>query len=162
MRTAILLLAIVAIVVAVFAACRARDDTVADSAAGDNARADESRSDSIAATGESVPDAKSAERAAPRTGAPPSRRQGSRAHPPATRRVDDPVRDTALPPEDSIRAMRPKLPQVTPEKRPRAWRGFKLPEERPVRIPLDTVGPVQQVPDSTMKGDSTKPPKPNR
>jgi hypothetical protein len=161
MRTAILLLAIVAIVVAVFAACRARDDTVADSAAGDNARADESRSDSIAATGESVPDAKSAERAAPRA-APPSRRQGSRARPPATRRVDDPVRDTALPPEDSIRAMRPKLPQVTPEKRPRAWRGFKLPEERPVRIPLDTVGPVQQVPDSTMKGDSTKPPKPNR
>jgi hypothetical protein len=159
----ILLLTIVAVVAGVLAACRARDDTVADSAAGDSARADESRSDSIAATGESVPDAKSAERASPpRAGTPPSRRQDSRARTPAPRGADDPVRDTALPPEDSIRAMRPKLPQVTPEKRPRMWRGFKLPEERPVRIPLDTVGSVQQVPDSTMKGDSTKPPKPNR
>jgi hypothetical protein len=148
MRTTIALLVIAGIVVAVLAACSARDDTVADSAAGDNAPADESQSDSVATAGDSAP-------AAPLT---PSTRptRDSRVRTPATQRVDDSVRDSTLPAEDSLRAMRPKLPQVTPEKRPRAWRGFKLPEERPVRIP------IEPAPDSTMKGDSTKPPKPGR
>jgi hypothetical protein len=143
MRTTIVLLAIAAIVVAVLAACSARDDSVADSAAGDNARADEPQSDSVAAADDSAPAAQSTPR-------------DPRTRTPAIQRVEDSIRDSILPPEDSIRAMRPKLPQVVPEKRPRAWRGFKLPEERPVRIPLE------QAPDSTMKGDSTKPPKPPR
>jgi hypothetical protein len=148
MRTTIALLVIAGVIVAVLAACSARDDTVADSAGGDNARADESQSDSLAATADSAP-------AVPSMGSTPPPRD-SRKRTPTVERGDDSVRDSTLPPEDSIRAMRPKLPQVTPEKRPRAWRGFKLPEERPVRIPLE------QVPDTTMKGDSTKPPKPDR
>jgi hypothetical protein len=61
-----------------------------------------------------------------------------------------------------VRAMRPDMPQVTPEKRPRTWRGFKLPEEMPVRAPVETIRRVEQVPDSVMKGDSTKPPPPER
>jgi hypothetical protein len=154
MRTTILFLAVAAIVVAVLAACRARDDTVADSAAGDNARTDESQSDSIASASESAPASTSTRPASPS--------RDSRAPTPPTRRADDSARDSTLPAQDSIRAMRPKLPQVTPEKRPRAWRGFKLPEERPVRIPVETVRQAEPVPDSTMKGDSTKPPKPNR
>jgi hypothetical protein len=148
MRTAIALLVFAGIVLAMLAACRARDDTVADSAAGDNARGDESQSESAATTGDSG-------RAAPPTASTRPTRD-SRVRAPAIQRVDDSVRDSTLPPQDSIRAMRPKVPQVTPEKRPREWRGFKLPEERPVRIPLE------QALDTTMKGDSTKPPKPDR
>ena|ERR687896_2551440 len=148
MRTTIALLVIATIVVAVLAACSARDDSVADSAAGDKARSDESQSDSGTADSDSAPAAASS----PSTTPP----RDSRVRTPPRERVDESVRDSTPPPEDSIRAMRPKLPQVTPEKRPRAWRGFKLPEERPVRIPLE------QVPDTTMKGDSTKPPKPDR
>jgi hypothetical protein len=154
MRTTIILVAVAVIVVAVLAACRARNDTVADSAAGDNARTDESHSDSIAAAGDSTPTSTSTR--------PASASRDSRAATPPIQRADDSARSSKLPPEDSIRAMRPKLPQVTPEKRPRAWRGFKLPEERPVRIPVETIRRVEPVPDSTMKGDSTKPPRPNR
>lgn len=151
MRTTIVLLAAAVLVVAVLLACRARDDSAADSATSDSAPPDESAAD----TGVVASDTPS-----PSTSVP--RGDHSRASPPEVRRAGDPARDSTLPPEDSIRAMRPHMPQVTPEKRPRAWRGFKLPEERPVRLPVETLRRVEQVPDSEMKGDSTKPPKPDR
>lgn len=150
MRTTIVLLAVAVLVVAVLAACRARGDSAADSATDDSARADGSATDS----GVAVTDTASSS-----TSVPPT--VTSRARPPAVRRAGDPRHDSTLPPEDSIRAMRPELPQVTPGKRPRTWRGLKLPEEMPVRAPLDTIRP-EQMPDSVMKGDSTKPPKPER
>lgn len=68
--------------------------------------------------------------------------------------------DSPLPPDDSLRAMRPDMPKVTPPKRPRTWRGFKLPESMPVRAPVETIRRVEQVPDSVTKGDSTRPPTP--
>jgi hypothetical protein len=151
MRATILLLAAAVLVVAVLAACRARDHSAADSAAGDSASTDGSETDSAA----SANDTASPSPSMPRAEAP-------RASRPGIRRAQDTARDSTLPPEDSIRAMRPTMPQVTPVKRPRAWRGFKLPEEQPVRLPLDTVRRVDQAADSVMKGDSTKPPRPNR
>jgi hypothetical protein len=150
MRTMILVLAAAVLMVAVWAACRARDDSAGDSTAGDTARADESTPDS----GVAANDIASPPPLGPRV-------DKSRTSP-EIRRARDPVRDSALPPEDSIRAMRPHLPQVTPGKRPRTWRGFKLPEEMPVRVPLETIRRVEELPDSVMKGDSTKPPKPDR
>ena len=150
MRTTIILLAAAVLVVTVLLACRARDDSAADSATGDSAPPDGSAAD----TGVVANDT-----ASPSTSVP--RGDNSRARTPDVRRAGDPARDSTLPPEDSIRAMRPRMPQVTPG-RPRAWRGFKLPEERAVRLPVETLRRVEQVPDSVMKGDSTKPPKPAR
>lgn len=150
MRTTIVVLMAAVLVVAVLLACRARDDSAADSAASDSAPPDGSAADTGAVGNDT---------ASPSTSVP--RGDNSRASTPEVRRAGDPARDSTLPPEDSIRAMRPRMPQVTPE-RPRAWRGFKLPEERPVRLPVDTLRRVEQVPDSVMKGDSTKPPKPVR
>ena len=150
MRTTILVLAAAVLMVAVWAACRARDDSAGDSTAGDTARADEPTPDSGMTANDT---------ASPSPSVPPV---GNSRTSPDVRRARDPVRDSALPPEDSMRAMRPQLPQVTPGKRPRTWRGFKLPEEMPVRVPLETIRRVEQPPDSVMKGDSTKPPTPDR
>lgn len=151
MRTAILVLAAGVIVAALLAACRTRDESVADSTTDDSARADGTATDSGTTVIDTAPGPLSAE---PQT--------TPRARRPETRRVQESPQDSTLPPEDSIRAMRPRLPQVTPETRPRTWRGFKLPEEMPVRIPLETIRRVEQRPDSVTKPDSTKPPKPNR
>lgn len=150
MRTTIALLAIAVLAVAVLAACRARDDGEADSAAADTARPDDT-------TG--APDALTPEGASPP--ASPARRDTSRRALPV-REAGDPAADSTLPSDDSLRALRPNMPQVTPEKRPRTWRGFKLPEEMPVRMPVETIKRVEQAPDSLMKGDSTKPPRPTR
>ena len=150
MRTTVMLLAIAVLAVAVLAACRARDDGTADSAAPDTDRRDDTGTVRDTAATDSPPVAASAPRRTPTRSSPP------------VRRAADTASDSTLPPDDSIRAMRPNLPQVTPEKRPRTWRGFKLPEEMPVRAPLETIQRVEQAPDSVMKGDSTKPPRPER
>jgi outer membrane biosynthesis protein TonB len=151
MRATIVLLAAALLVVAVLVACRARDDSAADSATSDSGPPDGSAADSGVVANEP---------ASPSPSVP--RGEKPRANTPEVRRAGDPARDSTLPPEDSIRGMRPELPQVTPGKRPRTWRGFKLPEEMPVRAPVETIRQVEQVPDSVMKGDSTKPPKPDR
>lgn len=150
MRTTIVLLAIAVLTVAVLAACRLRDDVPADTEAPDTTRADDTAGvdDPVAA------DSASAMRSTPR--------QGTAAPSLPVRRAGDTAAKSTLPPDDSIRAMRPEMPQVTPQKRPRTWRGFKLPEEMPVRTPVETIKRVEQVPDSVMKGDSTKPPRPAR
>ena len=149
MRTTIVLLAIAVLAVAVLAACRARDDGAADSATPDTARA----ADTIASRDTVAVESASVTPSAPRQSPSPGRSL------PTIRRAGDTVPDT-LPPDDSIRAMRPKMPQVTRPKRPRTWRGFKLPEEMPVRAPVETIKRVEQIPDSLVKGDSTKPPTP--
>lgn len=149
MRTTILFLAVAALAVAVLAACRARDDGTADSVAPDSARADDTTSAADTVAAESASVTASAPRAPARSGIP-------------VRDAGDTAKGSVLPPDDSIRAMRPKMPQVTPEKRPRTWRGFKLPEEMPVRVPIETIKRVEQAPDSLMKGDSTKPRPPER
>lgn len=146
MRTTIVLLGVAALAIGVLAACRARDDGDPDSAAPDTIRGD----DTAATTGATDSAAASMS---------PARQDTPRATRPI-RRAGDSTSDS-LPP-DSIRAMRPDMPQVTPEKRPRTWRGFKLPEEMPVRAPVETIKRVEQVPESVMKGDSTKPPPPDR
>jgi len=147
MRTTILLLAIAVLVVAVLAACRPRDESASDSAASDSVPADDTAADGAPVSNDTAPT--SATRPAlPRT-------------PRAARPAGASTRDSALPPDDSIRAMRPEVPQVTPPKRPRTWRGFKLPEEMPVRTPVDTIKTLAPA-ESVMKGDSTKPPTPDR
>lgn len=150
MRTTIVLLTIAVLTVAVLAACRLRDDVPADTEAPDTTRADDTAGvgDPVAA------DSGSAMRSTPR--------QGAAAPGLPVRRAGDTATKSTLPPDDSIRAMRPEMPQVTPQKRPRTWRGFKLPEEMPVRTPVETIKRVEQVPDSVMKGDSAKPPRPER
>ena len=150
MRTTILLLAVAVLAVAVLAACRTRDEGSADRVEPDTARAN----DTVAASDTVATDSASVAASTPRR---PPARSGV-----PIRRAADTVPDSALPPDDSIRAMRPDMPQVTPAKRPRTWRGFKLPEEMPVRAPLETMTRVEQAPDSVMKGDSTKPPRPER
>ena len=150
MRTTIALLAIAALAVAVLAACRARDDGESDSAAADTARPDDTTRapDSVTTKSASAP-------------ASPARPDTPRPTLPV-RRAGDPAAHSVVPSDDSLRALRPDMPQVTPEKRPRTWRGFKLPEEMPVRAPVETIKRVEQAPDSLMKGDSTKPPRPAR
>lgn len=150
MRTTIVLLAIAVLTVAVLAACRLRDDVPADTEAPDTTRADDTAAvgDTVAADSASVVTSTPRQSPAPR-GLP-------------VQRAGDTAAKSTLPPDDSIRAMRPEMPQVTPQKRPRTWRGFKLPEEMPVRAPVETIKRVEQVPDSVMKGDSTKPPGPER
>jgi hypothetical protein len=150
MRTTIVLLAVAVLAVAVLAACRARDEPESDSATSDTPRTD----DTVAVGGALPTDSG-------RVAAQPARSDTTRATR-MIRRAGDAAGDSTLPPDDSIRAMRPAMPQVTPEKRPRTWRGFKLPEEMPVRAPVETIKRVEQVPDSVMKGDSTKPPRLDR
>jgi hypothetical protein len=144
MRTTIVLLAIAVLAVAVLGACRARDDGTSDSAVPDTTSADDTL------TGPDTVATESASVAA-------STRQDSPRPTQTIRLAGDTVTDSTLPPDDSIRAMRPEMPQVTPPKRPRTWRGFKLPEEMPVRVPVETIKRVEQAPDSVTKGDSTKP-----
>lgn len=150
MRTTIALLAIAALAVAVLAACRARDDGESDGAVTDTARPDDTTRAPHSVTPQSA--------SAP---ASPARQDTPRPALPI-RRAGDPAADSVVPSDDSLRALRPDMPQVTPEKRPRTWRGFKLPEEMPVRAPVETIRRVEQAPDSLMKGDSTKPPRPAR
>ncbi len=144
MRTTIVLLAIAVLAVAVLGACRAEDDETPDSAAADTVSANDTvpSGDTVAAHSASLA-------TSPRQRPPRSI--------PTIRRAGDTVTDSTLPPDDSIRAMRPEMPKVTPEKRPRTWRGFKLPEEMPVRPPVETLQQVERLPDSVTKGDSTKP-----
>lgn len=144
MRTTIVLLAIAVLAVAVLNACRARDDGTSDNAAPDTASADDMATSTDTVATESAAVASSTRQSPPRSI-------------PTIRRAGDTVTDSTLPPDDSIRAMRPEMPQVTPPKRPRTWRGFKLPEEMPVRVPVETIKRVEQAPDSVTKGDSTKP-----
>jgi hypothetical protein len=149
MRTTIVLLALAVLAVAVLAACRPRDESASDSAPPDSAPpADDTVGPSAALPSDTAPAS--------------ATRQDSPRAPRAARATGDSARDSTLPPDDSIRAMRPDVPQVTPPKRPRTWRGFKLPEEMPVRTPVDTIRQLQSAPDSVMKGDSTKPPTPDR
>ena len=150
MRMTIALLAIAALTVAVLAACRPRDDAPADTAAPDSTRADGTAAERDTVAADSASGSTSTPRQSPARSSPPIRRAG------------DTATKSTMPPDDSVRAMRPDMPQVTPEKRPRTWRGFKLPEEMPVRTPVETIKRVEQVPDSVMKGDSTKPPPPGR
>ena len=147
MRTTILLLAMAVLVVAVLAACRPRDESASDSAAPDSVPADDTAAEAAAGPSDTAPT--SATR--PDLPRPPRAARPAGASP----------RDSALPPDDSIRAMRPEVPQVTPPKRPRTWRGFKLPEEMPVRTPVDTIKTLAPT-ESLMKGDSTKPPTSDR
>lgn len=146
MRTTIALLAIAVIAVVVLSACRTRDDGEADSAASDTTGSGDTAQapDTGATTSASTP-------------LPPARRDTSRVIRPL-RRAGDSAADSTLPSDDSLRRMRPEMPQITPEKRPRTWRGFKLPEEMPVRAPVETIKQVEQAPDSVTKGDPTKPP----
>lgn len=123
----------------VLLACQPRDDSAEDSMSADSTPTDDVTSDSTTASSADT----SASAAKP-----------SRTSRPA--RGGDIARDPRLPPEDSIRAMRPKMPEVLPDSRPGRWRGFKLPEERPVQLP------IEQVSDSVMKGDSTRRPPPRR
>lgn len=151
MRATIILLGTVLVVVAVLVACRPRDDSSADTATDDTARADGSASDSTAPSGAPVPPTTVPAKATSRPSTPEVQR--ARAQP----------TDSTLVSEDSIRAIRPELPQVKPGKRSRTWRGFKLPEEMPVRPPVQpSIRRVEPIPDSVMKGDSTKPLKPPR
>ena len=146
MRTAIALLAIAAIAVAVLSACRARDDGDIDSAAADTTRS----ADSAAATDTDTTPSASAP-------VPPARKDTSRVLR-TLRRAGESSADSTLPPDDSLRRMRPDMPQITPEKRPRTWRGFKLPEEMPVRTPVETIKQIEHAPDSVTKGAPAKPP----
>ena len=150
MRTTILLLGIAVLVVAVLAACRAQGDGADDSATGDNARIADTAEESGVAAADTTPSPKAAPRREPSTTTPD------------VRRASDSSSDATAIPEDSIRAMRPKLPQEKPGNRPRTWRGFKLPEEMPVRPPIEPIRRVEQVPDSVLPPDTTKPPKPDR
>jgi|RhiMetdeSRZDD1v2_1073273.scaffolds.fasta_scaffold1237767_2 hypothetical protein len=151
MRTTFALLAIAVIAIVALSACRARDDGETDSAAADTAApsdtADAVHTDTTIGAAASVR---------------PARQDTPRVVQRSLRRASDSSADTTLPPDDSLRRMRPDMPQITPEKRPRTWRGFKLPEEMPVRMPVETIRQVEQVPDSVTKGDSTKPPPPAR
>lgn len=147
MRNSVLLLAGAALTAIAIVACTARDDADADTAGEDTVRASGSVRDSLADTGETTgADANVAPRA------------------PASRRVPDPPRDTAIPPADSVRAMRPRLPAVMPDSKPGRWRGLKLPEKRPVPTPIESIRAIEQAPESIMKGDSTRPrpPQPDR
>ena len=146
MRNVVLLLAAAALTLVAVIACTARDDTGADTSGEDTVRAGGSVRDSVADREESTS-------------------VDATATPPASpgRRASDAPRDTAMPPDDSIRATRPKLPGVVPDSKPGRWRGIKLPEKRPV-TPIESIRAIEQGPDSIMKGDSTRPrpPQPDR
>ena len=147
MRNLALLLAGAALTLIAVVACRGRDDSAADTTGDDTVRAGGGVHDSL-------------------TAAPDTTSGVANTAPPASpaRRVADKSRDSAVPPADSIGATRPKLPEVVPDSRPGRWRGLKLPETRPVRPPIESIRAIEQVPDSVMKGDSTRPrpPQPHR
>lgn len=145
MRT-LVLLAGAALTLIVVVACTARDDADADTTGEDTGRASGSVRDPLADRGDTT--------AGEANVAPPA---------PSSRRAGETPRDTGSPPEDSIRAMRPKLPEVVPDSTPGRWRGIRLPEKRPV-TPIESMRAIEQVPDSIMKGDSTRPrpPQPDR
>lgn len=149
MRTTLLVLGIAVLVVAVLAACRAQSDAADDSATSENPGIADTTEESGIAAADTA--------ASPHE---PPRREPSA--PTSDRRTPDSSPDTTAIPEDSIRAMRPKLPQVKPGTRPRTWRGFKLPEEMPVRAPIESIKQVEQVPDSVLPADTTKPPPADR
>lgn len=143
----LVLLAGAALTLIAVVACRARDDSAADTTGDDTVRAAGGVHDSSTAAPDTTPgDANVAPPASP---AP---------------RAADRSPDSAVPSADSIRAMRPKLPGVVPDSKPGRWRGLKLPETRPVRPPIESIRAIEQVPDSAMKGDSTRPrpPQPHR
>ena len=150
MRTTILVLGIAVLVVAVLAACRAHDDAADDSATSDNSGI----ADTAEESGMAAADTTSSPKAATRREPSPATRD--------IRRAPDSSTDATAIPEDSIRAMRPELPQVKPGTRPRTWRGFKLPEEMPVRPPVESIRHVEPLPDSVLPADTTRPPKPDR
>lgn len=145
MRTTIVLLAIAVLAVAVLGACRPRDEGASDTTALDTTPANDTGTIADTVSTDSASVAASTPRPNPTRSTPTARRAG------------DTVTDSTLPPDDSVRALRPEMPQVKPPKRPRTWRGFKLPEEMPVRVPVETIKRVEQMPDSTVKGDPTKP-----
>jgi hypothetical protein len=149
MRTTLFALGIAVLVVAVLAACRAQDDAADDSATSEHPGI----ADTTEESGVAAADTASSPNA-------PARREASA--PTSGHRTPDASTDTTAIPEDSIRAMRPKLPQVKPGTRPRTWRGFKLPEEMPVRAPIESIKHVEQVPDSVPPADTTRPPPADR
>lgn len=142
----LVLLAGAALTLIAVVACTTRDDAGADTTGEDTARAGGGAHDSLADAGDTGEGDANV--------APPAS--------PARRNAETP-RDTAIPPADSIRAMRPKLPGVVPDSKPGRWRGIKLPEKRPV-TPIESIRAIEQAPDSIMKGDSTRPrpPQPDR
>lgn len=143
MRVTVLLLAAGALVAIALAACAANNDPRADTTADDSARADGTTNDTLAAADDSVTESPSTSRS-------------------STPRAVSAARDSSPLPQDSLRAMRPRLPQVVPDSQPGRWRGLKLPERRPVRPPIESIRATEQAPDSVMKGDSTRPPRPDR
>ena len=149
MRTTLLVLGIAVLVVAVLAACRAQGDAADDSATSENPGIADTTEESGIAAADTASSPKE----------PPRRKPSA---PTPDRRTPDSSADTTAIPEDSIRAMRPKLPQVKPGTRPRTWRGFKLPEEMPVRAPIESMKRVEQVPDSVLPADTTNPPPEDR
>jgi hypothetical protein len=149
MRATLLVLGIAVLVVAVLAACRAQDDATDDSATSEHQGIADTTEESGIAAADTASSANE-----------PARREASAPTP--ARRTPDASTDTTAIPEDSIRAMRPRLPQVKPGTRPRTWRGFKLPEEMPVRAPIESIKHVEQVPDSVLPADTTKPPPEDR
>jgi hypothetical protein len=151
MRTTILVLGIAVLIVAVLAACRAQGDAADDSATSDNSVIPDTAEESGSAAVDTTPSS---------TAVP--RRESPTMKTPDVRRASDSSSDATAIPEDSIRAMRPEMPQVKPGSRPRTWRGFKLPEEMPVRPPVESIRRVEQVPDSVLPADTTRPPKPDR
>ena len=150
MRTTIALLAIAVIAVVVLSACRTSDEGDSDSAASDTT-----------GPGDTVRGTDTGTTASASAPVPSGRRETPRVIRPL-RRAGDSAAGSTLPSDDSLRRMRPEMPQITPEKRPRTWRGFKLPEEMPVRAPVETIRQVEQAPDSVTKGDPTTPPPPAR
>jgi hypothetical protein len=144
----LVLLAGAVLTLIVVAACAARDDAGADSTSEDTIRDSGTVRDTLADSGDSFGGATKA--------APAST-------PSASRREASPTRDTALTPDDSVRRTRPKLPEIVPDSKPGRWRGIRLPEKRPV-TPIESVRAFEKVPDSIMKGDSTRPrpPRPDR
>ncbi len=148
MRNLVLLLAGAALTLIAVVACTARDEADADTSGEDTVRAGGSMRDRSADAGDTTPrDATMAPPPVSSTGREVSR-------PPAAR----------TPPAESIRATRPKLPGVVPDSKPGRWRGLKLPETRPVRPPIESIRAIEPVPESVMKGDSTRPrpPQPDR
>jgi hypothetical protein len=144
MRITIALLAIVAITAALIVACRPHDAESNDSTQADSTAARDARApDTVSGAVDTVPPtaATPSSRASARSGAP-----GDTSHPTDT-----------IPSQDSLRAMRPRLPQVTPE-RPREWRGLKLPEERRARTPVLPITKIERAPDSVTAQDTTKKP----
>lgn len=148
MRNLFTILALAVAGVIVLAACRARDETAADSAVSDSA----SGADSLAAASDAARDTVTSAAAASERDRASSGASSTPRRQAAAKSRDSAVtsRDT-IPSQESLRAMRPKLPEVTPDQ-PREWRGLKLPEERRARAPVEPIHRVDSVPDSVVRG----------